>query len=361
MSPDLTGIRLAANAALRLRPGETVSLEVLRRIGGNRWAVKLGGRPATAWSPAELVPGRSLRARVDGGGDPAAGDPLLLRLLALPRSSILHWLRQAGLPADGLSQRIVQALLNQRAALEPLAIGRVRRAMAGRSPTDTRRIRLLVMVLAKGLDPQSPGIDRLLALLDGRPDGRPAPDRREPEKKDDSDEAAPRQTVLASAGLPPSADPAGAVCALWREAIARAGQGGESSLQAFNHLGARDETWIVIPYRLAGGGTSLRGSLRLLYNRFQRQAQRFILEAGSEDGNRWTFALDRPAGRAARLRLFCSDLDLRTRAEGALANLAIKLRNLGVVVDDTVLEYSGFDGFSFPGEETTLRGVDTVR
>ena len=167
MLPELNGIRLVAGADLRLRPGQTVALEVVRQIGGRRWEVSLGGRPATVWSSIDLAPGGAVRARVQRAGDPAAGVPALLRLVASPHASLLEKLQASGLPVDALSQRIVAALLNHGAPLDPHWIGRLRRAAVGREPAEQRRLRALVLLLDRGLDLQEEGTRRLLPLLEG--------------------------------------------------------------------------------------------------------------------------------------------------------------------------------------------------
>ncbi len=365
MRLELSGIRLTAGAGLRLQPGETVSLDVVRRVGGHRWAVTLGGRPATAWSPVDLVPGRPLRVRVDRAGDPASGVPALLKPVELSRSALLEWLRRVGLPPDALSERVVAALLNHRAALDPRLIAQVRRAASGRQPADARLVRLLVLLLDRGLDPREAGAGRVLSLLAGgerRGDAEPRQGScdRHPGGDPGTGEGPPREGRPPVPRQPPP-NPARAVAEALREALEGAGQDRESALQVFNHLASRHDHWMVVPFRMSGAGPSVDGSLRLLYDPLQRRVQRFVLEAGLEDGTRWAFALHRDPGSAARLQVLHGGPQGRAAGPVDLPRLVKKLHNLGVEVDDTWIEYGDFDGFSLPGEAVTLQSVDTVR
>lgn len=350
MLPELNGIRLTAGAGLGLRPGETVALEVVRRMGGQRWEVSLGGRRATVWSPVDLVPGGSLRARVQRAGDPVSGAPALLKLAASSGPALLDWLRQAGLPPDALSQRIVAALLDHRAPLDPQWIARLRRAVVGGEPAEPRRLRLLVLLLDRGLDLQEAGTEGLLALLDG--DGwrdPPGSGGRQPEERHPA------------ARHPPGGDPAGELAGLLKDAIDRAGGEGQNPLQLFNHLRAGHGQWLVVPFRLSGRGTEVDGRMRLLLDPHQGTVRRFVLEAGTEGEEPWAFDLNRDPGRPWRLRVIHGGGRRTGPGAEPFAGLGKKLHNLGVEVDDTLIEYRDFDGFSLAGDALTLRGIDTVR
>jgi hypothetical protein len=363
-----------------------VTLNVLQRIDGRRWTVALGDRTFTASSSLDLEPGRAVRARVD-----LQGERLVLRLIDPPRRPAdgappPAWRGPAPLasppwrPApDGpeeAARRIVSALLNSRIAVNPQTIGRVERTLARWSAErpggegEKRLLRLIAMMLDRRLDPDAPGFYRILALLSGeegsRGDGRRDRRRRpgsggEPGGQDTGEKG------IGPAVPPEAAEPsAREVAGLLKDAVLRGSLDGESPLQVFNHCRAEHETWIVLPFRLQGGAL-LTGSLRILYDPLLREAKRFVLEAGAEDGIRWTFLLGREAGRL-RLRTVCSDpgylvpgAPARPGGQEGISRLQIKLRNLGVEVDDTIHGCGDFDGFSLPAEQLLCRSVDIVQ
>ena len=347
--PVLSSLRPSAGTAVNLRSGDLVSVQGLKRLGDGRWAVGLKGRTVPAASDLELLPGQRLRARVviqhgrtvlrlrEGRGDGRAEDIV----------------RRAGLPQEPEVRHIVNAFLRSGLGVRSEEVLQVRRLLDKLRLQPQRSARLVALALEKGIDPQSPGLEELLPVLDfgeDRGERRRFKGRQMPEQERDLRAALP--------------------AALTRE------REEDSALQLFNHLRGKEGTWVIIPFHFAWeSGCRLYGTLRLLYDAAQGTSKRFVLvvekeeegearEGGEgEPRRRWSFSLDRgqPGEDGYSMSVFCSDPEAGPAARKEFGQLRAKLQNLGVKTDDTIRVDDEFDGLSPEQEAPAYRGVDLER
>jgi hypothetical protein len=194
--------------------------------------------------------------------------------------------------------------------------------------------RIIAVILEKGIDLRSPGLEKLLLLLGyGEQDSGERRDRRR-DRSTDPDHLAEQL----------------------QNDIGRPGSGGGSSLQVFNHLQGPEHTWVVIPFDYSlEDSHPVHGTIRLRYNVRRQQTDRMIVVVRSAGGGKWSF-LPNPLG--PELYIFGDPGDKKQAAE--LDVLRLKLQNLGVKIDDTIREDQNFDGFDLPWEELSYHYVDTV-
>jgi hypothetical protein len=330
-------LHASARSGLRLRSGDFVSVEVVRRLTGGKWEVSIQGRLLPARTRVELFPGQRLRAQVF-----LEGRQVRLRLSEPAGSPVRELLARAGLPADAASEAIAVALLRSGLSANPRNVGQARELLE-RLRLDPRRFsRLVALLLEKGIDIRSAGVADLLAVL-GHGQG---------EAGEDSRRFRRRQTK----GQPQ--DVAEALRGIVEEAEAQSG------LQVFNHLRGRDGSWVIVPYSLSfDPGERIDGSIRLLYDDVGRTTTRAVVTARVERGGRasalWSFRIQKREG-GLHLECCCDDEKTIRAAQGRLPGLIRKLGNLGVKADDTIHKDDAFDGFSPPGEDVSYRAVDTV-
>jgi hypothetical protein len=298
------------------RLGGLVSVQVLERLGGDRWLVSVRGRIIPVSAEVELAPGTRFMARAE-----RSAGRIMLRVLQSAGDPA--WREAAPAAADRVAAAFLAAGLEPR----PEAVQKVRRLLERLRLPPEDFARLAAMLLDKGVDLDSPGIAALLADLSyGRGGGRGRRQFR----------AWPSGTVEVAEEL--------------RRELGKTGDGEAGALPLFNHLQARAEQWFVIPYSYAEAS----GTIRLRRLAPALQADRLVLSAGG----RWSFVLDRKAG-GFRLRALCAGAPPHLRARRGWRRLAQKLQNLGVETDDTIRGDDGFDGFSLPGEAGPYRRVDT--
>lgn len=351
MIPAAAEIRLqaSARAELRLRSGDFVSLQVIKPLPGERWAVAVQGRVLPARASLDLQPGQRLWAQVlvqgrqvhlklfEPGAEPAAdaARQLLLR---------------AGLPADASSEAVAVALLRSGLAAKPQSLAQVRELLE-RLRLDPRRFaRLAALLLEKGIDPRSEGASELLAVLGhGREDGG-SPGRRFRGR--------------------PSGGEARAVAEALRGVVEQGEP--DSGLPVFNHLRGRGGTWVIIPYSLdcAPSGAPegapeelIEGSIRLLYDEGRGETTRAVITARvrceEASSPQWSFLLHRQEGELS-LQCYCDQPSAIRAGSRLMPELKRKLGNLAVKADDTIRKDDAFDGFSPPGEDVPYRAVDTL-
>ena len=330
-------LNLNARSELSLRSGDSVLVTVIKRLTGNKWAVGIRGRVLPARSEVELSPGQRLKAVVG-----IQHGRITLKISGQPADPIQDLIVRQGLQPSQLLESIVTAFLRSGLAITPDRLLQVRQLLEKLKLDPKKFARIIAVILEKGIDPRSRGLEQLLLLLGYG------------EQESGGEEGRRR-------GKPP--EPEQLVQQL-RSDIERPEGGEGSSLQVFNHLQGPEHTWVVIPisYSLEGSGP-IWGTIRLRYNVRQQQTDRLIVVVRSRKGGKWSFVLKNgtarsEASRASELFIFGDPDDKRRSAE--LDVLLLKLQNLGVKIDDTIREDQNFDGFDLPWEELSYHNVDTV-
>jgi hypothetical protein len=331
MKPISASLKLNVNARseLSLRSGDSVSVTVIKRLAGSKWAVGIRGRVLPAVSEVELAPGQRLRAVVG-----IQRGRITLKIAGQAADPIQELIVRQGLQSNQLVESIVTAFLRSSLAIAPERVDQVRKLLERLRLDPKKFARIIAMVLEKGIDLRSRGLEQLLHLLGYGEEGSEGERRR---------------------GRRRSGDPSQLAGQLLSD-VERPGSGEGSSLQVFNHLRGGEHTWVIIPldYSFENSGR-IYGTLRLRYHVRRKRTDRLIVAVRNAEGAKWSFLFD---PLSLRMFIFGDPVDRKRRAE--LDVLLLKLQNLGVKTDDTIREEKNFDGFDLPWEELSYHYVDTV-
>jgi hypothetical protein len=331
--PTPGSIQVSARPGLGLRAGDIVTLNVIKRLTDDKWAVGLKGRVVPARSDLDLAPGSVLRARVQ-----SASGKIVFVLERGPASALADALRREGIPATPLAQTIAAALLRSGRAVEPGAVERVRGLLAKVRLESRRGARAAASMLDKGIDLSSEGAADLLEAIcledtgdrgsrgDERRRGRPFP----------RDGAAAKAAIAAT--TPPD--------------------GPTSGIQVYNALRGRGATWVAVPFVYRDGDVDCPGAVRLLVDPYAGRLERMVVGVRPAGGAAWHFEFAL-AGRR-RMTVHCDEPAAAGTERANLDMLAAKVHNLGIEVSDTVGEGREFDGFSSGGADADLGAVDAV-
>ena len=334
MKPVPVDLKLNLNAGseLSLRSGDSVVVRVIKHLSANKWAVGIRGRVLPAVSQVELAPGQRLRALVE-----ISHGRINLKVSGQPADPIRELIARQGFPPNQTLEAVVTALLRSAIAATPERVQQVRLLLERMKLDPKKFARLLAIMLEKGIDLKSRGLEQLVSLLgygEREPDGREEKKRRMPR---DSEEMAGQL----------------------RRDIEETPGGKGSTLQVFNHLRCAEHTWIVIPFRYGCEPSGLIcGAIRLRYDVRKGRTERMILAVRNASGHKWSFVLENR--REPRLYVFGGPPRMGRQARAELDVLRLKLQNLGVKIDDTIREDQNFDGFDLPWEELSYRNIDTV-
>lgn len=335
MIPDSfpPGIRIKAGPELRLRSGDLISLQVIKRIYGNKWAVGLQGRVIPAYSDLDLIPGKTLRVLVN-----RVGDRYVLKLTDPGVNPIHELLLREGLSSNKVSEQIVASLLRTGIGVKAQIVQQVQKLLDRMKLNPRRFSRLIALLLDKKLDISSPVIEKLIHLLGYGEGNSEKQDRRYKKRR-----------------MP---EKISGIAEELKKSIIESNTDEENTLQLFNHLRGSQETWIIIPYNFSYPEEDhLYGTIRIQYDPFQEKPGRFILIVKQKKGEIWSFILS----TRKRLNIFCNRKQGIKRGRKDLKLLQAKLQNLGVEIDDTIREDAAFDGFSLPWEGISYTRVDTER
>jgi hypothetical protein len=327
--PGSIHIRLQAAGGVDLRAGELVSVQVLNRLAGGKWAVGIQGRVLSASSELPLAAGYRLLTRAA-----SEGGRLVLKVLERPLPALRELALREGLPPDKATEQILAAFLASGLKVQSSAVRQVRQLLDRLRLPPQRFARLAVQILEKNIDLASPGVDTLLPLLGfGEDPGR----RRKGQGRRQPDAGGPEAEL--------------------RSRLQGSSGGEQSPLPLFNHLRCASEQWVVIPFQYA----ELAGTIRLLCASPGAAARRLVLTANTPEGGRWSFVITRrEEGEGYSLCSFRNRSGKPAVSRRRWMDLAQKLQNLAVKSDDTIRVDDDFDGFSLPWEAVSYRGVDTT-
>jgi len=327
-------LNLNARSELHLRSGDFVSVKVIKRLTGNKWAVGIRGRVIPAFSRVNLASGQLLRALVT-----IQQGRITLKMIAEQTTPIQDLLVRQGIQPDKVMEQILTSFLRSGLAVEPERLHLVRRLLEKLKLSPKKFSRIIALILEKGIDPRSRALVRLLTLLGY---GEQESGKKERRKR----------------RMPPDSQ---ALMQQLRSAVEEPESAEGSSLQVFNHLQGSEASWVIIPFDFTDGFSGrIYGSIRLRYDPRRKQTDRLIVVARSEAGRKWSFVLQKSPAGDLELSIFADHVEGRRKVKAEVEGLRLKLQNLGVKIDDTIREDENFDGFTMPWEELSYRNVDTV-
>jgi len=242
-------------------------------------------------------------------------------------------LQGQGMPGTDVELVIARALARSGLPIQAQTIQKIRQLLS-REGLDARSgARASATMVDKGIDPGSDMARTLLPVLGFGQKGGGDPRRYKRHPLPQSAKAV-RDFVM---GL--ATDPAGS----------------PTTLQAYNHIRGRSESWVVMPFSFTSGGNStISGTLKILYDPYKSEARAMTL---CTPGVSFHLPL---AGRQRVISVYCETSAKMRAVRGGLDSLKSKIHNMGLEVDDTIKEGDGFDGFSPAAEGETLPSVDTV-
>ena len=307
----------------RIRNGDILHIRIVKALGEGKWQVSYRGKLFIVASDLSLSAGGRLRTRAF-----YTENRLILRVLN-PRAALESWLSHEQLPNDAVTQLVMASLRRSGMGLDPTLIRRMHAILSRHKNHSSSSARLLTILLDKGVVPTDRFLEELAFLLDRRHgDGLPQRKRRRqppPAKKE----------LIKKVHSVLTADPHN-----------------KHPLTLFNHLVAKHDNWLLIPFRIRQNDWEADGSIRI--NSAHAGSIRATCLTAVSDGIKWEFQVKDDGSGQKRLRIGCSDKKTLVSAQKAKHELSEKLRNLGVVYDDNDID-SEYDGFS---DDSIDRNID---
>ncbi|MBQ6029241.1 MAG: hypothetical protein IJL24_06940, partial [Treponema sp.] len=174
-----------------LREGDFVFARVLRNLGGGNYLVSFAGGRFAAKSAQNLVQGQTFRAQISLAGGSVAlkivpsaagqgGENMAKAFEALsPETS--DFLAALGLPVDGVSAKILQAMTQSGAKIDARLMQKIRRAAQKFKGREAEAAEAALALEEKGVDSESAALDEIMDALGGR-EGSEAGSRRDGQK-----------------------------------------------------------------------------------------------------------------------------------------------------------------------------------
>ena len=323
-------IQIAALKQPGLRSGELVSVNVIKRLDGNKWAVGIGGRVYPAFSKLDLQPGSTLHARAA-----LNGTRFILTIEANPADSASAALARQGLSDGAADALAASSLLRSGLPVNAELVEKLKAALTKSLLQKTRAARSLSVLMDKGIEVSTRTAQGLLAIIgfgeEGGADRRKYKKGRLPRGKTAAKDI--RGLVSAPAGKP-------------------------EALAVFNHLRGRSQSWIVVPFHYEESGAEYPGTIKLLFDPFLKKPTRMCVSVSPDGEGPVDFHIVLQGKK--RVSVFCPDAGIKARMAVLYGGFKANFHNLGFEVDDTIYGSESFDGFSPLWEGASVRAVDTV-
>lgn len=160
-----------------LREGDFVFARVLKNLGGGNYLISFSGGRFAARSTQNLVQGQTFRAQISlaGGsvalkivsGQNAQGGDNLVKTFSALSPEAREFLAALGLPADSVSAKILQSMMQQGAKLDPRLMQKVRRLSQKFKGRESEAAEAALALEEKGVDSESLALDQIMDALDG--------------------------------------------------------------------------------------------------------------------------------------------------------------------------------------------------
>jgi hypothetical protein len=326
-----SNISVFARTQLGLSPGDLVSVQVIKRLIGNKWAIGIRGQVFPAISDIELAPGQRIQTLVRRSG----------QTLNLQIKTIHEEADESAVSSKGVPEPLLQRLNPNRAPFEaPLLSRLVRlfdRLVADRKRRETRIARSIAFLLDRGLEPSSKGLEDLIKSIAFVSDSG-AEGRREKGRQGTRERSERLVELLRK-----------------RASEKEENEGGFHPLQVINHLKSRRDSWLVVPFSFFD---EYHGIVKVLLEDDHRRVKRIVLDVPL-GGEILSFILTPHEGKI-RLSLCCEEPDTVETLRKKIRAITPKLQNHGVEYDDSIYDGRDFDGFYLQWEGPSRKSLDIV-
>jgi len=341
-------IKIANASGINVVTGDEISIQVIKHLFGNKWAIGFMGRVYPAQTQLELLPEQIIRVKVVKTGSQLQFKIINDTFSAAPKDaipgSITELMKKLGFAEDPVIKQIITALIRSEMPIDPVFIRKIREKMEKEKKSGDNVIRLLVNLLGKKIDISTIKIDELLQVLDygsnQEQDGTPH-NKQQQKRQLTSGQLKQHFTNIIEN----------------KEETVKVQQ--DNLLQMFNHLRGKDDSWVIIPYEFLTTEMLFTGNLRLLLNTKNQEIKKAVLIVNQTNGDKWSFFIN-PVKNQLNVLVFSNKKLYIDKKSESFNTLILNLQNNGVKIDDKIYDDKYFDGFYpvFVPEE--YKTIDTV-
>jgi len=311
-----------------IKNGDVVQIKVLRSSGDNNWQISIKGKLLTVFSEVPLRQGQFVKVRAFW-----SKNQLTLKIFDTGKGT--YSFSGIEIPKNSLSEAIMQAFQRSTMPLEPEKIAFLYRLLQKKNITSKEAIRFFVLALDKGISPDEESFfNEILPKITGEGEGQGSGQNSGSRQNNHEDKKEKEE---------------------------------KHPLMLFNHKKSNHGHWLIIPYSCTVNSLRLEGTIRCCFrNEEQAKRKNWNLNMFSSvvwevrcRSDRWFFSIN-PEKDGNPMEIFSTIKNKQLRKTGdALGKFKEKLRNLSVVLDDTIKELGNFDGFS--GESPgSYKKIDTL-
>lgn len=161
-----------------LREGDFVFARVLKNLGGGNYLVSFAGGRFAAKSAQNLVAGQTFKAQISLAGGSVAlkiipgaadqGGENLVKAFSVLSPEAREFLAALGLPADGVSAKILQSMMQNGFKIDARFMQKIRRLAQKFKGRESQAAEAALALEEKGVDSDSAALDQIMDALEGR-------------------------------------------------------------------------------------------------------------------------------------------------------------------------------------------------
>jgi hypothetical protein len=328
----LNNIRIDAHSNQSLKPGDLVTLKVLKSINSAKWLVSIRGKVYPVSSEVTLRSGQLLKGKVF-----SEQNRLLIKTNIASNKVSANFIVKSGIPNDHLSRMIIDAMIKTGLILNPDKVTHFRKILLKMEKNVKKEAaaRLLSILDDKGLNVDEEYFLELYNLITGEGTG----DRRwgGENEQEESEES---------------------LIKMLKSIINRGSESADNMLHLFNYKKNRGEQWLIVPFNLTLWGERYSGSFRLRVSKGSKAYSQAVVQIKYKN-EEWFFSWH---SGVIKDRILKISSDSYQNEDSKLKKIILVLeRNLhkkGLKFDDIKIDSKKFDGFSMSDELGDMEAVD---
>ncbi|MBN1524484.1 MAG: hypothetical protein JW904_08380 [Spirochaetales bacterium] len=339
LDPVHHGINISNSARqkLEISSGDFIWVKVLKQLAPGKYAVAIKGNVFPATTTMDLEPGSTIRAKAD-----ISGSSLFLRLGQTEDSPLSGILAKLGIQHTPENILIITTLMAQKLPLDPGMIRKINVLLRRLKGDPQKIVKLLSILIDKGISVENSDLESLYDTLFR-------------EKNESGHQKKSKFLQKKSLSQKEPEAPTGEII---QHEIMEACKNIPEHFAVLNHLRAKNENWVIIPFRGPVNNLLTNGILKLLYDPFLKTFRKSVVSVNLPDNRQIHFELMPAAGRKIMKLIAQRDM-IKSIPKNIFREFQANLDTIGIKLDDSIYGDDMFNGFDFLDGEKHLFGIDT--
>ncbi|MBN2736371.1 MAG: hypothetical protein JXR70_05275 [Spirochaetales bacterium] len=314
---------------------EIVKVKILKQIKNNKWAVSIKGQIFPATTELKIKPGDTAFAKIF-----FQADHLLLKIQNGQSNSISQVIQQLQIPDEPVIHHIISLLMSEEMKISAENIRILQKALSKLKNKDPEQLKLLVIMLKKGINPNFEGLVPFLNNLQwGKKNSDP---QKEPHRKQNKADRINTKELAQDI----------------KTIFTQSESEKPGSIVIFNSLREDNPFWITLPYEFHYQTSKIKGNFKILWNNFKKSFDQWVIFIYID--NREIQVVINPSNKGYLMNFHCADDVLKNKIEKSLEELQKRIEPLKVRIQNVMQNKGLFSADMEAQEHRKYRAINWI-